>query len=123
MHTQTEVKAVFSGSPKNKADFQAKIVKVNAHFHLNLPQEGTVPTLKAALKAAEMEQLAKVCRCLHGFAQADLGRLACCNASILLQSDFASCNYRFGLFKTKLLHVHLCRRKVLLQYSTVQYCN
>lgn len=64
MHTPAEVRAAFSGGPKNKADLQAKIGQVNAKFQLKLPQEGTVAALKAVLKAARAELMGQVCACL-----------------------------------------------------------
>ena len=70
MYTQAEIKAAFSGSHDNKAGFQAKVSEVNAKFHLNLPQEGTLTMLKAVLKAAKAELMEQVRRCLHAL-QAD----------------------------------------------------
>ncbi len=66
MHTPAEVRAVFSGSPKSKAELLAKIGQVNAKFQLDLPQKGTMSTLKAALKSVKAELMSQVCKCSTG---------------------------------------------------------
>lgn len=63
--TPAGIKSAFSGTPENKAGFQAKTREINHKFLLHLPETGTLPELKAGLKNAKEHLLEQVGVCLR----------------------------------------------------------